>query len=59
MAIHRVGGDGDLAVVGQVVADGVLEQVLGQPFEEHRVARDRGGLQVGTDVEAGGVRGAS
>jgi hypothetical protein len=58
VAVDRAGGDGDLAVFGQVVADRVVEQVLGEPFQQDRVAGDRGRLQVGADFGGGGVRGA-
>jgi hypothetical protein len=56
VVFDSAGADGDLAVFGQVVTDGVVEQVLGEPFQQYWVALDRGGLQVGVDIDPGGVR---
>src|SRR6266498_1658253 len=56
VVFHSAGADSDLAVFGQVVTDGVVDQVLGEPFQQYWVALYRGGLQVGVDVDPGGVR---
>src|SRR5262249_17364091 len=54
--VDGVGRDGDLAAVGQVVADGVVDQVLGQAFQQHRVSGDGRGPELGVDVDVGPLR---
>lgn len=57
MVIDHVGGDRDPAMFRQVVADGVVDQVLSESFQKDWVACDRGGLQERADVDAGVLRG--
>jgi len=58
VVIDYVGGDRDPAVFRQVVADGVVDQVLGESFQEYWVTCDRGGPQMGADVDVSVLRGA-
>src|SRR5690606_30552637 len=44
---------------GEVVLDGVLDEVLDQPFEKEGIARDDTGLKTGFESDAGPFRDGS